>query len=140
MEASPPRSGAEGGADLGLVAVVLLAVGVAAVDHEGGLESLGLEGLADFADAFMIVVGADGAAAAEDDVAGLVALRRDDGAVAGLGDGEKTVGLLGGLDRVDGDLVVAAGAVLETDGHGEAAGELAVELALGGAAPMRPRR
>src|SRR5690606_80451 len=61
--------GGEIGADPGLFVKVLFAVGVAAIDHDGGFESFGLEGPADFADAPGVVVGSGGGAAAEDDVA-----------------------------------------------------------------------
>ena len=43
------------------------------------------------------------------------------------------VGHAGGVDGVDRDLDVAAGTVLEADGSGDSGGELAVNLALGGA-------
>jgi hypothetical protein len=52
---------------------------------------------------------------------------------AELGEAEKGVGVSGGENRVDGDLHVAGGSVLEADRTGNAADQLAVDLALGGA-------
>ena len=61
-----------------------------------------------------------------------------------LGDRQETVRATRRQDRVDRDLHVAVGAVLEADGHREPRGELAVDLALGRAradrAPARRGR
>ena len=54
-------------------------------------------------------------AAAQDDVAILVASGLDDGGLAVLGHRQEVVRAAGGLDGVDGDLQVAVGAVLEAD-------------------------
>lgn len=124
--------GGDVGGDDGLAAVVLAAVRVAAIDHEIGIEAGGDEFLLGVAHGVGVVVGAGGAAA-QDDVAGVVAGGLDDGGIAGLGDGQKMVGLAGGLDGVEGDLDIPPGAVFEPDGHAEAGGELAMDLALGGA-------
>ncbi len=59
---------------------------------------------------------------------------RRDAAVVDAGEG---MGGGGGADRVDRDLDVAVGAVLEPDRHREAGAELAVDLALGGAGADR---
>ena len=72
-------------------------------------------------------------AAAKDHVAGVVAARDDDGGQPLLRHREELVGVHGGPDRVDRDLDVAVRAVLEPHRHREARGELAVDLALGGA-------
>src|ERR1035437_10169016 len=50
-----------------------------------------------------------------------------------LGAAEERVFVAGGEDRVDRDLHVAGGPVLESDRAGEAADQLAMDLALGGA-------
>ncbi len=47
-------------------------------------------------------------------------------------------GIGGGVHRVDGDLDVAVGAVLEADRHRESGGQVAMHLALGGARADRP--
>ena len=72
-------------------------------------------------------------AAAQNDVAVLVAGGRDDGGVSRLGDRQEMMRCLRGTDRVHGDAHVAVGAVLEADGAGETRSELAMHLALGGA-------
>jgi hypothetical protein len=51
--------------------------------------------------------------AAQDDVAILVARSRHDGGMPGLGHRQEVMRRLGGAYRVDGDLDVAVGAVLE---------------------------
>ena len=72
-------------------------------------------------------------AAAQDDVAVLVADGRDDGGVAGLGDRQEVVRRVGGADGIDGDAHVAVGAVLEADRAGQAGGQLTMDLGFGGA-------
>ena len=57
---------------------------------------------------------------------------------AGVVDAGEGVRRRGGADRVDRDLDVAVGAVLEADRHREAGAELAVDLALGRAGADRP--
>ena len=118
--------------DGGLVAVVLIGVAVGAIDHDGGDEAGFLEESGDLGDGGGVVIGA-GFAAAEDDVAGGVAGGFDDGGDALFGDAEEAVWAGGGADGVDGDADAAAGAVFEADGHAEAAGEFAVDLAFDGA-------
>ena len=68
------------------------------------------------------------AAAAEDEVGGGVASGGDDGGDALFGHGEEVVWAAGGADGVEGDLDRAAGAIFESDGHGEPGGEFAVNL------------
>jgi len=77
-------------------------------------------------------------AAAQDDVAVGVAGGVEDGGRAGVVDAGEGVLGGGGADRVDRDLDVAVGAVLEADRHREAGAELAVRLALRGARADRP--
>ena len=57
----------------------------------------------------------------------------DDGHLAVLVHRQEVVRPRGGLDRVDGDLDVAVGAVLEAHRRAQARGQLAVHLAFGGA-------
>ena len=114
-----------------LAGVVFIAVGVAAVDHQLGIESGFGQLLAGGLDVAAAVVGLF--AAAQDDVTVGVAVGVDDGGVAGFGYGQKVVRVAGGADGVDGDFQVAVGAVFEADGAGQAAGKLAVHLAFGGA-------
>src|SRR6201999_1270807 len=71
-------------------------------------------------------------AAAQDDVAVGVARGEQDGGLAVARLAEERVRVRGRDDGFNGDLDVAGGAVLETDRAGEARGELAVDLAVGG--------
>src|SRR5438128_6327564 len=52
--------------------------------------------------------------------------------VALLINAEKSVGLAGGLQGIDGDLYIAFGGVFEAYWHGEPAGHLAVDLTFAG--------
>ena len=112
--------------------VVLVAVGVAAVDHDARREAGFLHLGSSIGDACSGVID-HFAAAAQDDVAFAVAGGDEDGGLAVLGVAEESVRVRCGEDGVDGDLDVAGGGVLESDGAGDAGDELAVDLALGGA-------
>ena len=99
------------------------------VDHhrwrQAGLLQHGAGGL----DARRVIVRC--LAAAQDDVAVAVSGGGGDRGAAGLGHGQEMVRLRGRLYRIDRDLDVAVGAVLEADRAGEAGGQFAVSLALG---------
>jgi hypothetical protein len=114
--------------------VVLVAVGVAAVDHDLWLDAGFFHLLAGGLDGGGVVVGGV-ASAAKDDVAVAVALGDEDGGLPVLRVAEEVVGLAGGEDGFDGDLDVAGGSVFEADGTGDAGDEFAVDLAFGGAGP-----
>ena len=118
--------------DEGLVEVVLLRVTVGAVDHKDLALLLSAQSLAGNADVLTVVVGAP-VATAQDDEAVLVSGGLGDGGQALLGDTEEAVGVRSGSDGVDGDGQVAVGAVLVANGEGQAGGQLAVKLGLGGA-------
>jgi hypothetical protein len=62
-----------------------------------------------------------------------IARGRGDGGAAVLVDRQEVVRLGRGEHRIDGDADIAIGAVLETDRAGEPGGELAMDLAFGGA-------
>ncbi len=124
--------------DVDLAFVPALAVGVRAVDHELRREPGRGELLACRGDARRVVVRR--LAAAQDDVAILVAGSVHDRRVAALGHRQEMMRRGRGLDRVDGDLDVAVGAVLEADRAREPRRELAVHLALGGARADRAPR
>lgn len=119
----------QGAHHLGLVVVVLLGVSVAAVDHQSGPGPFLCEPFLCCGNIVRIVVRAP-SAAAENHEAVLVTQRADDGTHAGLCEREKTVFPPGGLDRVDGDVNGAVGAVLEAHGERQAADQLAVQLRL----------
>jgi hypothetical protein len=70
-------------------------------------------------------------------VAVAIALGGRDARAAVLGHGQEMVRLGGGLDGVDGDADIAVRAVLEAHRAGEARGQFAVDLALGGPGPDR---
>ena len=122
--------------DSGLTTGFLGAVGVVAVDHDGGFESGIEEGFAGFGDVLGGIVGAFGSAS-EYDVAVGVAFGGDGAGLSGVVDPEKGLFLAGGFDGVDGDGESAVGAVFEAEGHREAGCHLAVGLALGGAGANR---
>ena len=119
-------------ADLGLAAVVLARVGVAEVNHD----ARGKAGFFHFGGGLGNALGGvvDGApAAAQDHVAVGISGGHEDGRLAVLGVPEEGVRMGGGEDGVDGDLHAAGGAVFESHRAGDAADELAVDLAFGGA-------
>jgi iron complex outermembrane receptor protein len=119
------------GAHRDLVFRLLAAVGVRRVDHQAARQAVGAQRLAGFFDAGGVVVRR--LAAAQDDMAVLVAGSGHDRRVAALRHGQEMVRLRRGLDRVGRDLDVAVGAVLETDRARQAGGQFAVHLRLGGA-------
>ena len=104
---------------------------MAAVDHQRARQLRGLDLAAGRGDRRGVVVRR--LAAAQDDVAVLVAAGLDDRDLAVLVHREEVVRPGGGLDGVDRDPDVAVGAVLEADRRRQARGQLAVHLALGGA-------
>jgi len=109
---------------------VLVGIGVAAIDHDSGIE-LGCEqGLRGGFDAGFVVVGA-GAASTENQVAPGVPLGLYDAGLAVGIDPEETVGMTGSLHGLNGDVQVAVGGIFVADGHGEATRHLAVGLGLG---------
>ena len=106
-------------ADSGLLGVILVAVGVAAVDHDAGWDAGLFHLAAGFFDRCGVVV--DGlAAAAKDDVAVGVAVGDEDGGLAVFGVAEEGVRVACGHDGFDGDLYIAGGSVFEADWAGEA--------------------
>ena len=111
--------------------MVLAGVGVAAVDHDPRREAGGLEGAARRQDVGSRVVGLAVAAAQHQVGVGVAGGLADHGAAI-LGHREVAMGMRGGLHGVQRDLQLAAGAVLEADHRLEAAGQLAVQLGLGG--------
>lgn len=62
-----------------------------------------------------------------------VAAANDEGSVAFLINAHEGLGMPGGVDGVDGGFDGARCGVFKAEGHGEAGGELAVDLGLGGA-------
>ena len=134
-----PLAGGDLAADIGgdrrLAPVVLGRVGVRAVDHQPLGQPGARELLARRLHRRRFVVRI--LAAAQDDVAVVVAARLDDRHLAALVHREEVVLLARGEQRVDRDLHVAVGAVLEADRRREAGGQLAVHLAFGGAGADR---
>src|SRR3954453_11846904 len=116
---------------------VLAAVVVGGVDHQPLRQACGAEGDELVFDLGRVVVRL-AVAAAEDQVAIGVAGRVQDRRLAGVVDAGEGVRRRRRPHRVDRDLDVAVGPVLEADRHREAGGELAVGLALRGASPDRP--
>ena len=114
----------------GLAGVVLAAVPVRAVDHDSRRQAGPRQHLRGLLHVLGVVVRPP-VAATEDHVAGVVAARDHDGGQPLLRHREELVRMHGRPDRVDGDLDVAVGAVLEPDRHRETRGQLAVDLALG---------
>lgn len=122
----------DGVEDGDLFEVFFVAVVVAAVDHDGGLEVVGFEFFFDGLDGFGVVVGFVDAAA-EDDVAVGVAVGDDIGSAAFVVDAHEGLRVLSGEDGVDGGFDRAVGCIFKAEWHGEAGGELAMGLGLGGA-------
>ena len=106
------------------------------VDHHLLAQARGLQHRAGGVDVGRAVVRAL-RAAAQDDMAVLVAAGLEDGGSAHLGHAHEGVRRAGGQDGVGGDADAAVGAVLEADRAAQAGGELAVALALGGACADR---
>lgn len=102
--------------DGGLTTGFLGAVGVVAVDHDGGFESGIEEGFAGFGDVLGGIVGTVGTASEYDVTVG-VALGGDGVGLSGVVDPEKGLFLAGGFDGVNGDGESAVGAVFEAEGH-----------------------
>src|SRR5882672_3720988 len=98
-----------------LVLVFLLAVRVARIDHQALGQFIARQLLAGGFDTGGIEVRL--ATAAQDDVAVLVALGRNDGRVAALGNREEMMCLLRRSDRFRGNAHVAIGPVLESHRH-----------------------
>src|SRR5687768_7578115 len=121
--------------DLDLAAELLGRVGVREVDHEVRGEARTGELLRRLLDARAVVVGRF--AAAQDDVAVLVAERLEDRRLAGLGHPHERVRRGRGAQRVDRDADRAVGAVLEAHRARQAGCELAMALRLGRARPDR---
>ena len=119
--------------------VVLVRVGVAAIDEHLARQPGALEAIVDGVHVVSGVVRPVGAAA-QHHVAVRVPVRQHRARAAVAVDAQKRVRLTRGQHGVDGDLDVALGAVLEADRHREPARHLAVRLALRRAgADGRPR-
>src|SRR6266540_1241267 len=114
-----------------LALIHLLAVRMAAIDHQALLEPRRGQFLRRRVDAPRVVIRV--LAAAQDDVAVLVTIGRDDRRVPLLGDGEEMVRHARSFQRVHRDAHVSVGAVLESDRAGQARGELAMDLRFRGA-------
>ena len=117
--------------------MVLLAVGVAHVDHHPGADAGLFQQAAGVMHRGIVVVGL-AAAATQDGVAVWIAGGLEDGGMALLGDGQEDVRPLGGADGIHRHLNVAIGAVLETHRAGQAGSQLTVNLALRGAGADGP--
>ena len=114
-----------------LALVLLAAVAVRDVDHHLLAQAGGAQRLAARGHVGGVVVRR--LAAAQDDVAVVVAARLEDRGHAHLGHAHEGVRRARREDGVGRDLDAAVGAVLEADRAAQARGELAVALALGGA-------
>jgi hypothetical protein len=118
--------------------VLLVAVGVRAVDDDVGRQPGLVQGLLGDLHADRVVVRSP-VAAAQDQVTITVAARAHDRRAPLAVDAEETVRSRRRDDGVDGNADVATGAVLEADRGRQAGGYLAVRLRLGGAgADCRP--
>src|SRR5207237_7406368 len=116
------------GDDQRLVLRLLVAVGVAGVDHEPRGHAGTDKFEAGRIDAFPVVVRL--VAATQDDVAVLVAGRRRDRRAAALGHRHEMVRMRGRLHGIGRDADIAVGAVLEADWAGKSRRQLAMDLAL----------
>jgi len=121
----------DGRRDRRLAAVVLAAVAVAGVHHQPARQARAGDQVQGLGHVAGLVVGA-AAAAAQDHVGVRVPGRGHHRGRAVVGDAEERVPGGRGPAGVDRHLDVAVGAVLESDRHRQARGELTVDLALGG--------
>lgn len=103
-----------------------------AVNHDGALLALVLEGLLGSLNALFVKVGA-ASSATEDNEAMGVTLCACDGSKTLLCNTKEVVLGGGSADGINGDAEVTVGTVLETNGEREARGKLTVQLGLGGA-------
>ena len=117
-------------ADNRLAAVVLLAVGVAEVDHDARSNACALHERRGFGHALRRVVHGL-SASAQDDVAIGIAFGDEDGRLAVVRVAKKCMRASRGEHGVDGHLDIARGRVLESHRTGDAGDELTVHLALG---------
>src|SRR5207247_7960798 len=117
--------------DVDLALVHLLAVRMAAIDHQALLEPGAGQLLGRSVDAPRVVIRMF--SAAQDDVAVLVAVGRNDGGVPLLGHGKKMMGSARGLQRVDRDAHLPMAAVLDAHRARQPGGELAMHLRFRGA-------
>lgn len=100
--------------DLGLVTMVLLTVPVRAVNHDLWSQALGRQLLLGLSDALLVVVGAGGATAQDDETV-LIPDGAHDSDDAGFGDGEEMMRMTYGTDGVNGDTQRTICPVLEAD-------------------------
>ena len=113
--------------NLFLAGVFLARVGMAAIHHHDRRQARAFQFDFSLPNALGFIVRAQ-AADAKDDMTGRIAGRSNDAGDAFLIDPQKTVRCAGGLHGVQSDLQAAIGAVLEPNGHREAAGHLAMGL------------
>jgi len=116
--------------DQRLQAGILARVGVAAVHHQLRPQPRLLELLLAERDVHRVIIRL--LAAAQHHVPALIAASADDRALAILINTEEAVRVGRGVQRVNGKIQAAVGAVLETDGRGQAARHLAMGLRLRG--------
>ncbi len=102
---------------------------MADIDHQPGCHADPGEFRRGRLDARRVIIGLN--AAAQDDVAVLVAGGRRDRAAPALGHRHEMMRLGGRFHRLGGDAQIAVGAVLEADRAGQARCQLAMDLALG---------
>src|SRR5580692_8356967 len=112
--------------------MALAAVVVAAIDEHPRIDPRRVERGGRRCHVACVVVGTV-LASAQDDVPVRIARRTYDRDATAAVDAYKTMGPRRGNERVDGDIEASVRPVLVADGHREAAGHLAVRLALGGA-------
>ena len=115
---------------------VFTTVGMAEIDHQARCESRGRHQIRRSANTLRVVIGLG--AAAQDQMTIIVAAGREDRRVPILGQGQEVMRMLRRADRVDRDLEIAVGTILEAHRARQARGHLPVQLALGGAGANRP--
>lgn len=118
--ASVPDLLADAVHDINLLFVLLVAVGVAGIDHDGGRQTGSLQSFANLGNALRLVIRCF--AAAKNDMAIFIATGHDNGGVTALGDRKEDMFVCGSFDCVDGDFDIAVSAVFESDRAGKAAG------------------
>src|SRR5690606_23304919 len=110
-----------------LILEVLVAIGVAGIDHQSLREPCLADVLASCLAAGSAIVGC--LAATQDDMAVLVAIGRNDGRMSALGYRQEVMWLRSCLDGIHSNPYIAVRAVLEADRARQAGSQLAVNLA-----------
>src|SRR5258708_1443344 len=125
--------GGEIARDLRLIEVILAAVGVTTIDHHTLGQACITKEAYSLLNMDAAIVRATPRSSAQDEVTIRISGGLKNSGMSLLGQRSKPVRMSGGLDGINCDLKITVRAIFETDRHGQAACELAMDLAFGGA-------